>query len=173
MRKLINYKNLILKKASAEVEKDEDLTELLADMDKIATVFHAYGISAIQLGILKQIFLFRDDSAKQFKVAINPKLIEISETGNIAMEGCLSFPSISMPIARPFMCKVSFENQDRQIVEETYTGLLARVWLHEFSHLFGQTIIDDLSLLKRDLVEKKIQKWMKKVDSEGMVYEKI
>lgn len=172
MRKLINYRNPILKTKSAEVEKDEDLTELLADMDKMATVFHAFGISAVQLGVLKQVFLFRDDSAKQFKVAINPKLLEISETGNVAMEGCLSFPSVSIPVLRPFMCKVQFENQDRQIVEETYTGLLARVWLHEFSHLFGQTIIDDLSLLKRDLVEKKIQKWMKKIDSTGMIYEK-
>jgi peptide deformylase len=59
MRKLINHKNPILKQLSAEVEKNEDLTELLADLDKMATVFHAYGISAVQLGVLKQVCLFR------------------------------------------------------------------------------------------------------------------
>jgi peptide deformylase len=171
MRKLINHKNPILKQLSAEVEKNEDLTELLADLDKMATVFHAYGISAVQLGVLKQVCLFRDDSAKQFKVAINPKILEISETGSLAIEGCLSFPSVSLPIARPFMCKIQFENQQRELVEETYTGLLARVILHEIDHMRGLTIADDLSLLKRTLVNKKISKWQRKIPMANTVYE--
>lgn len=172
MRKLINYKNNILKTVSAEVEKDEDLTELITDLDKIGTFFHAYGISAVQLGIPKRVFLFREDSLKQFSLAINPQILEISETGNVAMEGCLSFPSISLPIARPFMCKVQFENQARELVEATYTGLLARVFLHEKDHLDSKTIADNLSLLKKDLLDKKIAKWLKKISLADMVYER-
>ncbi len=171
MRKLVNYKNPILKEKSSVIAEDEDIANLLVDMDKIGTVFHAYGISAVQLGELKQVFLFRDSANENFNVAINPKLLSISEIGTTVLEGCLSYPNVSIPVSRPFSCKVSFENQAREVVEKELSGLMARVWLHEFSHLHGQTITDNISLLKQEIITKKIKKWQKKVDPKGTVYE--
>lgn len=171
MRKLVNFKNSLLTKESLPVEKDEDISELLHDMDKIGTIFHAYGISAVQLGELKQIFLFRESSLTQFSVAINPKLLNITEIGTTVLEGCLSFPNISIPVSRPFGCTVEFETQSRELVQREFTGMLARVFMHELDHLHGKTIANNKSLLKKELITKKIAKWQKKVDPFGSIYE--
>ena len=171
MKKLINFRNSLLNEKSLPVEKDEDITELLQNMDKIATAFHAYGISAVQLGELKQVFLFRESSLDNFMVAINPRLLDITDTGTTVLEGCLSYPNTSIPVSRPFGCKVEFETQNRELVQREFTGILARVFMHELDHLHGKTIINNISLLKKDLVVKKISKWQKKVDPLGSIYE--
>lgn len=170
-RKLVNYRNTILKQNSIEVADNEDLDSLLHDMDKVATAFHAYGISAVQVGELKRVFLFRENITENFIVAINPEILDISEIGTTVMEGCLSFPNVSIPIARPFSCKVVFEDQKRSKHELEFFGLRARVFLHETEHLNGKTVADNLSLMKREIIDKKIRKWQKKVDPTGLIYE--
>lgn len=171
MRKLINYKNKKLKQISETVLAEENISDLLADMDKLGTVFQAYGISAVQVGELKRVFLFREKPTDNFKAAINPSIIEVSETYQLASEGCLSFPNVDLPVMRPTTVKVRYETQDRVEVEETLNGLAARVFQHENDHLNGISIADNLSTLKRDIVKKKIDKWQKKTPLSGMIYE--
>lgn len=172
MKKLINYKNEKLKQASLEILDSEDIGVLLADMDKMATFFQAYGISAVQLGELKRVFLFRTKVTDNFKVVINPEIIDMDvSTTSTAIEGCLSFPNISLPIVRPSSVTVKYTSINKDEIIETLYGMEARVWLHEYDHLEGYTIIDDLSVLKRNIVKKKIEKWQRKMPLSGMVYE--
>lgn len=171
MKKLINYKNKLINQPSLEVQPDEYISDLLYDLDKVATIFQAYGISAVQLGELKQIFLFRKAITDNFKVVINPKIVKTSLEEAFAIEGCLSFPDVEFSILRPIKINVEYYNVKRELVVEELSGLEARVFQHEYDHLVGKTFADNISFMKSQLVKKKINKWIKKHPLAKTVYE--
>ena len=82
----------------------------------------------------------------------------------IADEGCLSFPGINLDIDRAERATVEWLDLDGRRRTQTFEGLLARVILHECEHLDGRVFLDNVSVLKRELVKKQIRKRIKSGD---------
>ncbi len=68
-------------------------------------------------------------------------------------EGCLSIPKIREDIYRQETVTLSFADENFQSHKKTFTGLSARVILHEYDHIEGKLFIDHISPLKRKLLK--------------------
>lgn len=89
-------------------------------------------------------------------VFINAHLSELEGEEWEYNEGCLSIPKIREDISRQET--VTLRYFDEQFIEhvKTFTGLTARVILHEYDHIEGKLFIDHISPLKRKLMRGKL-----------------
>jgi len=109
------------------------------------------GLSAVQVGYLKRLFVVWDPKTKKDFVFINPRITwrskkqikEIPEVEN-KHEGCLSVPGFWGLVKRPVAIKIKYQDLDNQKQKQTFKGFLARVIQHEFDHLDGILFVDRL-----------------------------
>ena len=85
---------------------------------------------------------------------INPKILWASEEKEKDWEGCLSVPGIRGMVPRSREIAVRFTTGDGKIVERTFSGFAARVFLHENDHLDGLTWLDHVEN-NQDIVSEK------------------
>jgi len=111
------------------------------------------GLSAIQIGIPKRIFILRSEG--QFLHFINPEIVSAEDEIVFYGEGCLSFPSIYLDTKRfcNYIIKYQLLEDDKlreqtvafyysNIKSENNDGLLAVAAQHEMDHLSGKILID-------------------------------
>ena len=90
-----------LRMKSREVEKfDDRLCILLDDMLDTVKKANGAGLSAVQIGVLKRVFIAFDEN-EEFIEFINPTIIEQSGSCPILEEGCLSVPKYYGLVKRP------------------------------------------------------------------------
>jgi peptide deformylase len=89
-------------------------------------------------------------------VFINPHLVELEGEEWPYNEGCLSIPKIREDIYRHETVTLQFRDENFESHIRTFTGLSARVILHEYDHLEGKLFIDHISPLKRKLMKGKL-----------------
>jgi len=166
--------NPILKMKSLPVEKvDKDLQKFMDDM--LETMYHqeGAGIAAVQVGVLKRIFILDIDLDDDHKSAgvlknphffINPEIISCSDEKSEYNEGCLSFPGARSLLSRPAIVKVRYLDYDGNSKELEAGGYFARGLLHENDHLNGVTMADHLSAMKRDIFIRQVKKYIKEHD---------
>ena len=161
------YPDPVLLRPTEPVEKiDDEIRRLVRDM--VETMIHAPGIglAANQVGVslrLCVIDLSAGEEPGAVRVFINPKIKEASGS-QVGEEGCLSFPDITLEIERARQAAVESLGLDGERTTVAVEGLLARAILHECEHLDGQTFLQNVSSLKRELVKKKIRKRIKSGD---------
>ena len=98
------------------------------------------GLAFNQIGILKRGILIRSEG--KYKVMINPVYIMKSPSVKARMESCLSRPT-NKPIKKRRSIKVKIEYYDwetKEIKQEKFLGLEARIVQHEIDHLNGVLI---------------------------------
>jgi len=83
------------------------------------------------------------------------------EGQQVGEEGCLSIPGFREDVKRTMKVTVRARNAAGESVELTAEGLLSRAIQHETDHLNGVLFLNHLSLLKRDLIRRKIRKLAK------------
>jgi peptide deformylase len=71
-------------------------------------------------------------------------------------EGCLSIPKIREDILRHETVTLQYRDENFDSHIQTFTGLSARVILHEYDHIEGTLFIDHISPLKRKLMKGKL-----------------
>lgn len=129
--------NPLLKKVidpfNGTLEEAQELSERLIETLK---AHNGLGLAANQCGIDKRVIciLF----GESFLTLFNP-VIKTSGGEIHLQEGCLSFPFLVLGITRPEKIVVGFSNFKGEYIEETFTGLTARVIQHEIDHLNGVT----------------------------------
>ena len=150
-------------------EVTPELVKLMDDM--LDTMYDAPGIglAAPQVDLQKRIIV-ADVSAPEEErdphQMMNPEIIWISEELFEYEEGCLSFPEQYADVIRPKKVKIKYldkEGISRNIEAE---DLLAVCLQHEIDHLEGILFVDHISMLKRDLIMRKLQK-MKKLEKKA------
>lgn len=161
---IVVYGDPVLETPAAMVtEFDQGLKLLLADMFESMYAAHGVGLAAPQIGISKRIAVvdvtFKDDPAEKI-VLVNPEIIKV-EGKQSGHEGCLSLPDFRENVTRGNRVTVRAQDADGKFFEKTGEGLLARAFLHETDHLNGKLFISHVSVLKRDLIKRKIKKMMK------------
>lgn len=86
-------------------------------------------------------------------VFINAHITTLSGEEWSYNEGCLSIPKIREDIYRQESVTLSYCDENFQSHKKTFTGLSARVILHEYDHIEGKLFIDHISPLKRKLLK--------------------
>ena len=87
-----------------------------------------------------------------------PEILWKSDETSIHNEGCLSLPDHYADVARPKQVRLRYIDRDGEVRELDADNLLATCVQHEIDHLNGVLFIDHISLLKRNMILRKLQK---------------
>jgi len=161
---IVKYGAAVLETPSKAVEKfDAKLGELVTDMFESMYAASGVGLAAPQIGIglrlaVIDVSLGKNPEAKI--VCANPEIIHV-EGEQREEEGCLSVPGFRGYVMRPQYVTVRAQDASGKEFEMRGEGLLARAFCHEIDHLNGILFIQHLSMLKRDLIKRKIRKLKK------------
>jgi peptide deformylase len=161
VRTILTYPNQELKKKSAPVDVITDsVLELIRDL--VETMYDApgVGLAAPQIGVHQRVIVI-DISAKdeppELVIAINPVIVH-AEGEAYEEEGCLSVPKYAANVKR--YARVIVKGLDPEGIERTWKAdeLLAIAFQHEIDHLNGILFVDHLSVLKKELFQRKARK---------------
>jgi peptide deformylase len=161
---VVKFGNEVLGKKAADVTVfDKELAKLVEDMFESMYAAQGVGLAAPQIGISKRIAVIditfgKDPKAKL--VLVNPEIIA-TEGKQQEEEGCLSVPGFREKVKRPARATVRAKDAKGKEFTMSGEGLLARAFCHETDHLNGRLFLTHLSVLKRDLIVRKIKKMIK------------
>ena len=161
---IVKYGDPILEKATAPITKfDSELAELAEDMFASMYAAQGVGLAAPQIGKNMRIAVVDVTAGKNPEakiVLVNPEIIH-AEGEKREEEGCLSIPGFRGYVIRPLFVTVRAQTVTGETFELRGEDLLARAFCHEIDHLHGVLFIQHLSMLKRDLIRRKIKKMKK------------
>jgi len=161
---IVKYGDPVLETPGQTVEKfDEELQKLVADMFESMYAANGVGLAAPQIGISRRLAVIDVSNGKNPEAKIvcaNPEITH-TEGEQREEEGCLSLPGFRGHVLRPQYVTVRAQDATGKEFEMRGEGLLARAFCHEIDHLNGTLFIARLSLLKRDLIRRKIRKLKK------------
>ena len=159
---ILQYPDQRLKKIADPIKLPEitntKIKTIIANMFETMYQAKGIGLAATQVDIHLQIITIDiSEQRNQPFCLINPHIL--STVGSLnSEEGCLSFPGVYAKVSR--YCNVTVEYMDplanKQVLAAT--DLLSVCIQHEIDHLHGLTFFDHLSLLKRHMLEKKLNK---------------
>jgi peptide deformylase len=161
---IVKFGDPILEKSSQTIAKfGAELEELAEDM--FATMYAAQGIGLAAPQIGKSIRLAVVDvtggkNPEAKIVLVNPELVH-GEGEKREEEGCLSIPGFRGYVVRPQFVTIRAQDLKGESFEIRGEDLLARAFCHEIDHLNGILFLQHLSMLKRDLIRRKIKKLKK------------
>lgn len=162
---IVKYGDPVLESPAATVTEFDtpELHKLLDDMFESMYAAKGVGLAAPQIGISKRISVIDtsagEDPSKRL-VLINPDIVKV-EGSQVGEEGCLSLPGFREQVKRGKRVTVRAQNEKGEPFEMTGEDLLARAFLHETDHLNGRLYITHISVLKRDLIRRRVRKMMK------------
>lgn len=170
---IVAYGHPVLRKVASDINADyPGLDKLIEDMWETMYASNGVGLAAPQIN--RDIRLFVVDTAQMFDnmdedekaeypgdsglkaVFINAHIVELSGEKWSYNEGCLSIPKIREDVNREASVTLDYLDEQFQPQQKTFTGLTARVILHEYDHIDGKLFIDHLSPLKRKLMKGKL-----------------
>ena len=161
---IVKYGDPVLEKPGAIVKNfDTELAELAEDMFASMYAAQGVGLAAPQIGKSIRLAVVDVSSGKNPEakiVLVNPEIIH-AEGEVREEEGCLSIPGFRGYVVRPQFVTIRAQNAKGETFEIRGENLLARAFCHEIDHLHGILFLQHLSLLKRDLIRRKIKKLRK------------
>ena len=164
---ITKYGAAVLETRTKPVETfDEKLARLCDDMFASMYAASGVGLAAPQIGLglrLAVIDVTVGKNPEARLVLANPQIIH-SEGDQREEEGCLSLPGFRGNVLRPRYVTIRAQDVTGKTYEMKGEGLLARAFCHETDHLEGLLFIQHLSMLRRDLIRRKIRKLRKAGD---------
>lgn len=173
---IVAYGDPVLRKKGTEITKEyPDLDKLIADMFETMYASSGVGIAAPQVGKPIRLFLvdtkpfvsgereegeedeFSAEEREQLgdfkRVFINAEILEEEGEPWVFNEGCLSIPKIREDVAREPLVHIRYYDENWNMHEEKYDGIIARVIQHEYDHIEGILFTDRISPLRRRLLK--------------------
>jgi peptide deformylase len=164
IHKIVKYGDPILETATKRVEKfGDELQTLVLDMFETMYAAQGVGLAAPQVGVGLRVTVIDVSVGKNPEakiVCVNPEIIH-AEGEQREEEGCLSLPGFRGYVARPQYVTIRAQDAAGKEFEMRGEGLLGRAFCHEIDHLNGVLFINHLSMLKRDIIKRKIRKLKK------------
>jgi len=164
---IVRYGAEVLEEPAAPVENfDDELAKLCADMFASMYAAQGVGLAAPQIGLGMRLVVIDVTMGKNKEaklVLANPEIVH-TEGEQREEEGCLSLPGFRGSVVRPQFVTVRAQDATGKTFEMRGEGLLARAFCHEIDHLYGTLFIQHLSMLRRDLIKRKIRKLRKAGD---------
>ena len=146
LREIVTVGDPILRKVSRPVtEINDKIRTLLDDMaETMRFENRGVGLAAVQVGILRRIFVCDIGDESGLLEFINPEIIR--KSGSVkSTEGCLSVPNRSGTVDRPEEITIRALDRYGKEFELQAPGFLAVCICHEYDHLEGILFIDKLT----------------------------
>ena len=167
---IVAYGHPVLRKVTADITADyPQLEKFIEDMWETMYASSGVGLAAPQVN--RSVRLFIVDTEQMFAnmdeeekadypgdkglkaVFINAHISELEGDEWLYNEGCLSIPKIREDIYRQQRITLRFFDEQFTEHTKTFTGITARVILHEYDHIEGKLFIDHISPLKKKLMK--------------------
>ncbi len=175
IRPIVHYDAPILRAKGKEVGKiTSEIESLITDLFDTMRAAHGVGLAAQQIGVALQVAVIDVTGIKERPskmwikgnvvnpeehmplVLINP-VLKPTKTKVTSHEGCLSFPDLTLDIARSQRVAVKTRTREGGTFEFDAGGLLGRAVLHEVDHLNGKLFIDHLSAEDRRAIREDLE----------------
>lgn len=103
------------------------------------------GLAAPQVGLSRALFLVQlQNDTKEVVTCIDPKMISMSRRMVEGYEGCLSIPGVGGKVERAESITIQYTTLTGKRMTYSSKGWEARIFQHEYDHLFGTLYIDKL-----------------------------
>lgn len=130
---------------------------LISSLTQTVTNVGGVGMAAPQVGVQKQVFVvsiqptkYRPDLPQvPLYTVINPEILSASKKDSLEYEGCFSVAEAGLfcQVKRPSEISVRYLDETGKTMQRTLNGFEARVFQHEYDHLFGKIFLDNEVLL--------------------------
>lgn len=157
---ILEFPDKRLRTVAKEVETvDERIQTLVKDMFDTMYEAQGIGLAASQVDVHERVIVMDlSEDASEPRVFINPQITPLTDELFGYQEGCLSVPGFYEEVTRPARVKIEALNEQGETFEMEAEGLLAVCIQHECDHLAGKLFVDYLSNLKRDRIQRKLEK---------------
>ncbi|NLO36658.1 MAG: peptide deformylase [Clostridiaceae bacterium] len=137
LRQIVTEENDLLRKVSRPVDRvDTRIQTLIDDMLQTMKASNGIGLAAVQVGVLRRLFVMDIQDGNGPYVLINPKIVA-SDGSQVGQEGCLSVPGIWGDVERPAHVVMQALDRGGKPFTLEAEGLLAVCACHEYDHLDG------------------------------------
>jgi peptide deformylase len=175
IRKIVHYDAPVLRAKGREIGAiTPEIEALVEDLRDTMRAAHGIGLAAQQIGKAVQLAVIDITGIKERPsrmwiagVPVNPEdhmplvlinpVLKPTKTKIVGHEGCLSFPGLTLDIARAQRVAVKTRTLDGGRFEFDVGGLLGRAVLHEVDHLHGKLFIDNLSAQERRAIREDLE----------------
>ena len=175
IREIVHYDAPVLRAKGKEVGAiTPEIKALIEDLFDTMRAARGVGLAAQQIGEAIQVAVIDITGVKERPskmwikgepvdpedymplVLINP-VLKPTKTKIVGHEGCLSFPGLTLDIARAQRVAVKTRTLDGGTFEFDAAGLLGRAVLHEVDHLHGKLFIDHLNADDRRAIREDLE----------------
>jgi peptide deformylase len=150
------YGAAVLRKKTEQVkEVNDEIRQLIKDMDETMRANNGMGLAAPQVSRSLALFIICPPVPnppghaeayryEKIQVFINPKISEPSDAMIDMDEGCVSIPGVRGNVIRPLSVTVEALDENGKPFKKVFTGMEARIIMHENDHINGVLFIDRL-----------------------------
>lgn len=143
LAQVVKFGDPVLRSKASQVQDfDEGLREEVERMFMLMREGMGVGLAATQLGRLRRLLVFQAAPDAEPRALANPEIAWASEETEVAEEGCLSIPGVSLDVERPLHVRIEGRDEWGEDVVVEASGLEARILQHEIDHLDGILILD-------------------------------
>lgn len=154
--------NQVLKARARPVQdKDADVVrDLIPRMFAAMYAAPGIGLAAPQVAESLRLIIIDLKPNDKFEplTLINPEIVAATEELATREEGCLSLPNMYADVTRPAKVKVRYLDEFGARKEIEGEGLMSACLQHEIDHLDGILFVDHLSILKRNMIMRRLAK---------------
>lgn len=116
---------------------DDDFDDILQEMWRLMAESNGMGLSANQVGILKNFFIMQGPMYQRIN-CINPKILSYDPLMANQAEACLSAPGEFLTLNRSSKIILTYKDEyDKENTRE-FSGIYAVCIQHEIDHLLGK-----------------------------------
>jgi len=175
IREIVHYDAPVLRAKGREIGPiTPEIKTLVEDLKETMYAARGVGLAAQQIGEAIQLAVIDVTGVKERPskmwikgVPVNPEdymplvlinpVLKPTKTKVVSHEGCLSFPGLTIDIARAQRVAVKTGTLDGGSFEFDAAGLLGRAVLHETDHLHGKLFIDHISAADRRAIREDLE----------------
>ncbi|MCG2613581.1 peptide deformylase [Terrimonas sp. NA20] len=172
---IYSYGHEILRTVCEPLTPETIPAALISDMWDTLYGAAGCGLAAPQVGESVQLFLvdskllynqmnpesravYFEDNIGIKAVFINAVITAYSERRWVSEEACLSIPGLQYGIERPWSITIEYRDEYFQPHKRTFSGITARMILHEFEHTNGVLYLDHLPQRKQKRIAGKLDR---------------
>ena len=164
---IVPFGSDVLRNECIKIDKSyENLDSLIDNMFETMYAASGVGLAAPQINKSLRLFIidtepFEDEENTDHvgikKVFINPKIL--LKSGDIWSfnEGCLSIPDVREDVKRVSEVTLEYFDENFEKNTDSFSGLNARVILHEYDHIEGVLFIDKITPLRKRMIKGKLK----------------
>ena len=141
------YIDPVLNKPTELITDFTGLDNIANDMIETMLAYKGVGLAANQIGLNKNLAVLHVENKSKILVVANIIITGYTKEEDEVVEGCLSCPGVNVKIRRPQGVRIECQRLSGETINLEFIGYDARIVQHEFDHLQGKLITNNLMKL--------------------------